>query len=233
MADQKKPEQKTGFDGELDNILTPAHSSAQPSLMRDKKSESRFRPRYPEIHFTSSLYIDDAVEHLQKQILEANNRMDTLIIRGFVSRVDEDRARFEINAIRMGFTTVCFVGTMQRWQGDKTRVDVDIQYSPKSVKVSGKKRYSTSDRVAILFIVLCVLTSLVGLIMTITRQSGAPILLFVTLILFIIIGGLSEASKDVHGHEQVASPSLVGHDTDELTAVLNAVFSDYDMQWLK
>ena len=119
MTQKRRQPQNTddnliGLDGEL-NTPVDALTSMVDSTKHTDKKQDHFRPDFSAYKFTSSLYIDQAIEALRENALKTNNeRKDLLIIKCDVVRVDFDRARFKLESERMGKITFMLVGTMQR-----------------------------------------------------------------------------------------------------------------------
>ena len=231
--DKKSPQRATddnpiGLDGELDIPLdTPAPMPSSTNY-RDKK-QGKFRPNFTDLHFTSSLYIDQAVENLRENALKANNeRKDLLIIKSDVIQIDPDRARFELEAQRMGQTTYAMTGTMQRWQGSRTRVDAKIK------KVSPHKA-PFDIRQLLLFIVL-LLISVVGVFVFAILFGRYPPIVFVGAYLMLITLLTFVHSKFQNPKKQLRediSPALTRLDIDELNTILVNTFTAHDIQWVQ
>jgi len=225
-----------GLDGELDIPLNTPAPMLDSSKYADKK-QGRFRPNFTDLHFTSSLYIDQALEDLRENALKANNeRKDLLVIKSNVTQIDPDRARFELEAQRMGQTTYAMTGTMQRWQGSRTRVDAKVR----QLKRMNFQPILTDIRISVTYIMLFAamvmaiafyvfIVFLPPLIMFVFI-SAVSIWLFMSRFRFPLINAvLRHLSKPATPTPEYNSQ----FDIDELNAILVNTFKAHDIQWIQ
>lgn len=215
-------------DGELRQPVSVPMPDDIPGTY-DKKQE-RFRPRSPELHFTTSLYIDRAGELLRSHAAKTGDRQDSLVVQCEVTNIDSDRARFKLEALRMGKTTGRLEGTMQRWQGSLTRVDVDVQQF--SHDIERPATLTVGGMLGLGVIGASVMSILCMQALGVPPEKSTPPLA-------ILIGVLALAALAFH--EDIIQPrfrrnritdAIVERDIDELTEVLTSIFGEYDLQWI-
>lgn len=216
-------------DGELKRPVRVPIADDYPATYTDKKQD-RFRPSSPELHFTMSLYIDRAVELLRTQAETINDRQDLPIIQCDVTSVDSDRAHFKLESLRMGKRTGRLEGTMQRWQGSLTRVDVNVQQF--SHDVERRATLSVGAMLGLGVIGAAVMAILCMQALGVPPEKSTPPLAAV-------IGVLALAALAFH--EDIIQPrfrrnrithAMAQRDVDELTGVLTKIFSEHDLQWI-
>lgn len=216
-------------DGELKRPVRMPKADDYPATYTDKKQD-RFRPSSPELHFTTSLYIDRAVALLRTQAEKANERQKSPIVQCDVTSIDSDRARFKLESLRMGKVTGRLEGTMQRWQGSLTRVDVDVQQF--SHDVERRATLTVGAMLGLGVIGASVMSILCMQALGVPPEKS-------TLPLAALIGVLALAALAFH--EDIIQPrfrrtritdATAQRDVDELTEVLTKIFSEHDLQWI-
>ncbi len=143
-------------DGELSGPVEapqPGKSLADFNT-RKSKSRSRFRPRFPEYHFSVAVPITRAIDTLHDQVDAFNAGLPVDILYCETTMLDSDRARFTLTTRDSHKTGVQLSGTMQRWEGDRTRIDIDVSLqSPNQLRRRyGPMNLSGSSLVLLLFI---------------------------------------------------------------------------------
>ena len=221
MTDKRRHNQRKidddpiGLDSELDMPLnTPAPMPSSPKY-KDKKQDN-FRRLSSKLQFTSSLYIDEAVTNLRKNVQKANNNKSLLFIKCDLIRIDPDRVRFHLESDHMGTTILIMKGTLQRWQGSRTRVDVNIR---------DEKRSRISKVVGIVYACALVIGAFT-LPFAYYSSNNEPwfiILLGVMLLLFYVIPNLSHNDKPVE---------ITQYELDVLGFILLDTFHHHDIKWL-
>jgi hypothetical protein len=189
------------------------------------KKQHRFRPRSPELHFTTSIYIDRAAELLRTQAEKVYDRQDLLIVQCDIMSVDSDRARFRLESLRMGKTTGRLEGTMQRWQGNLTRVDVNVQY----FTYNDDERWTTQLIVGELVVGIVGALGVQVLLMKVFgvsfEKSAIPVWVLAAVVVFIgIKNALIPGPRITH--------VMAKRDITELTTILTSTFSEHDLQWI-
>lgn len=218
-----------GTDGELQQSVNLPIPDDRPATYTNKKQD-HFRPRSPEMHFTTSLYLDRAVELLRSQTEKPNDGRDLLVVQCEVTSVDSDRARFKLQSLRMGKTTGRLEGTMQRWQGSLTRVDVDVQHFSHNAE---HRVMLTTGAVLGLGVVGALGVSILCMqALGVPPEKSSPPLVA-------LIGVLALALLVFH--EDIIQPRIrrtritdatAQRDVDELTAILTSIFGEHDLQWI-
>lgn len=211
-------------DGELKRPVRMPKADDDSAIYTDKKQD-RFRPRSPELHFTTSLYIDRAAALLQAQAEKAKDRQDLPIVQCDVASIDSDRVRFKLEALRMGKLTGRLEGTMQRWQGSLTRVDVEVQHFT----------YNDTERLTTTLIVGVLVMSIVGalnvqiFLMEVFgvsyEMSAIPVWALAAVVMF-------KGIRNVSSSEGRITQVMAQQDISELTEVLASTFSEHDLQWI-
>ncbi|MCL4876592.1 MAG: hypothetical protein KJ064_08040 [Anaerolineae bacterium] len=217
-----------GTDGELRRPASVPMADDIPGTY-DKKQD-RFRPRSPELHFTTSLYIDGAVELLRSQPAKTGNRQGLPIIQCDVTSVDSDRARFKLEALRMGKTTGRLEGTMQRWQGSLTRVDVDVQQF--SHDVERRATLTVGAMLGLGVIGAAVMAILCMQALGVPPEKSTPPLAAVFGVLALAALAFHEDIIQPRFRRTRITDAIVQRDVDELTEVLTSIFGEYDLQWI-
>lgn len=216
------------MDGELkQSLIVPIPDDVPDNYY---KKQGRFRPRSPELHFTTSLYIDRAVELLHIEVEKMNDREGVPIIQCEVKSVDADRARFKLESLRMGKTTGRLEGTMQRWQGSLTRMDVDVQQF--SHDAERRATLIVGGMMGLGVIGASVMSILCMQALGVPPEKSTPPLA-------VLIGVLALAALAFH--EDIIQPrfrktritnAMAQRDVDELTEVLSSIFGEHDLQWI-
>jgi hypothetical protein len=231
METKRKP--IPGSDGELNEALDthhtghplPDYSAAKP------KGRDAFRPRFPEYHFSVALPVDLAITALHDQVDLFNDDLPADILTCETSRLDVDRARFMLATRDWRKTGVRLTGTMQRWEGNHTRLDVAIslhaggQFTP--FRRSLRKASSPTDSTNVLGL------SALMLVIFYLLADNSDYLQVLLLLAFLIIMWafpLEWRLRQRPGSEQHIYAAQ--RDANALTDLLINAFSDYDVRWI-
>ena len=217
LPQRKLDDNPTGLDGELDIPLDTPAPMPSSTKYRDKK-QNNFGRSSSKLQFTSSLYIDEAVTNLRKNVQKMNSNEDLLFVKCDLIRIDPDHIRFHLESDHLGKTLLIMKGTMQRWQGSRTRVDINVRDEKHS-------RISTANVVVMVY--ACVLA--IGAFMLpflYSSNKDEPwliILVGVMFLMFYVIPNLLRNDKTV---------KITQYELDVLDFVLLDTFNHHDIQWL-
>lgn len=230
----KQPERKSrpdwlGTDGE---IRQPEPDSGLTGVLDDlrvKIGAGAFRPRFPELHFSAGLYIDDAVRALEDQAAQANRvQPDGLLIECETSREDSDRARFRLSGRRAGHQTAQLIGTLQRWEGDRTRIDGDFKLYP----ITEAKQGNSAGVLTGLAVLVLMFAGIISLL----RSGTFPAELMIAMVMIGVIGSTISSYMQRADQEQRrlkhALNAQESHDLNLLVDILVAAYRDHDVQWI-
>lgn len=232
-----KPEPDTtrpvsGADGEL---YRPAAVSQDDEHIFDAAAKSKdrgaFRPKFPEYHFSIDLPIDLAINTLYDRVDKFNYGLPTVILICETTRLDSDRARFTLATRDAHKTGVKLTGTMQRWEGDRTRFDVDV------VLNAGGQFQGNSPTVDFFdFMWILILSGLVLIVFRLAGQGSfdalglIPQILISVAVIFYI--AWRSPQKTYRRRESVKALIAAQRDADDLTDVLIKALAQHDVQWI-
>lgn len=222
-------------DGELSSpVEAPQTGKSLPDYNLTKsKSHSRFRPRFPEYHFSVALPITRAIDTLHDQVDAFNAGLPVDILYCETTMLDSDRARFALTTRDSHKTGVRLTGTMQRWEGDRTRIDIDVslqsanqlgwRYSPMNM--------SGSSLALLLFIgtMLVFFNALAALGFWINGVNLQVILIGIVIISLAFPLQARRRAQSPATQEQYTAQ----RDADSLTDILVQAFAQYDVQWIR
>lgn len=218
-----------GMDGELRRPLDESIPDDLPHNYADKKRDT-FRPRSPELHFTTSLYIDRAIELLYAQAEKANDRRDLLIIKCSIDSLDADRARFKLESLRMGKMTGRLEGTIQRWEGSLIRVDVDVQHF--SHDVGRRATLAVGGVLGLGVVGALVVQFLCMQALGVPPEESAMPLVTLTSILALIAVAIHEGITQTQFRRERITDAIAQRDVDELITILTNTFGEHNLQWV-
>lgn len=234
MQPRRKPV-SANTDGELsdpvETLLTdkslPEHSSVK------SKSRSRFRPRFPEYHFSVSLPITRAIDTLHDQVDTFNAGLPVDILYCETTMLDSDRARFTLTTRDSHKTGVQLTGTMQRWEGDRTRIDIDVSLqSPNQLRRRYRPTNLSGSSLAVLLFIGIMLIFF-NMLATLGFWING-INLQVILIAFVIISWAFPLQARRRAQSQATQEQYTAQrDADSLTDILVRAFKQYDVQWVR
>lgn len=232
MADGRKPRPLTlNPDGEFDEALPVPDSDFDPSALypKDKgKAASGFRPLAPEYHFSAALPINLALLELDLSVYRFNAaRADVLRVQFEQTRLNADRARFVLSARRGALNTARIVGSMERWEGDRTRIDADVGpgMHPASRIAVGILGFGFAYMLLIWILraggpLLPVLHTSVAIVMIVTLLAAAFL-------------GLTSDQNNRQRNTRKSGPSQTDLDMDTLSELLAETFRVHDVQWIE
>ncbi|MBL8156259.1 MAG: hypothetical protein JNM70_18915 [Anaerolineae bacterium] len=217
-------------DGEIRQAAPDAGLMGVLDGLRAKKGAGTFRPRFPELHFSTDLFIDDAVQALEVQAARAGRvQPDGLLIDCETSRQDSDRARFRLSGRRAGHQTSQLVGTFQRWEGDRTRIDGDFKLYPVTEAKPGNS--------AGVFTGLSVLVLMAVGVLVLYTSGSFPAEILIAMVMIGVIGSTISSYMQRADQEQRrlkhALNAQESHDLNLLVDILIAAYRDHDVQWIK
>lgn len=218
-----------GMDGELKQAVNVPIPDNLPTTYADKKQD-RFRPRSLELHFTTSLYIDRAAALLQAQAQKVNDRQDLFVVQCDVISVDSDRTRIRLESLRRGKPTGRLEGTMQRWQGSLTRVDMAVQHFSHNLE-----RRATLAVGAILGLGVIGASAVSVLCMQaldVPPEKSTMPLAVLTSVLALVAVVIYESIIHSRFRRIRITEAMALRDVDELTAILTSVFGEHDLHWV-
>jgi hypothetical protein len=213
----RHPEPNASWAGVLDDL---------PS----KKGADLFRPRFPELHFSAALFIDDAVRLLVDQAIRARSIMpDGLLIECETARQDSDRVRFRLSGRRSGRQTAQLVGTLQRWEGDRTRIDGDFKLYP----ITQPKQANSASRLTGLTVLALMFAGIFSLLRSGTFPAELMIAMTVIGMIGSIISSYMQRAEQEQRRLKHAFNAQESHDLNLLVDILVAAYRDHDVRWIK
>ncbi|MBL8157239.1 MAG: hypothetical protein JNM70_23905 [Anaerolineae bacterium] len=217
-------------DGEIRESAPDAGLTGVLDDLRAKKGTGTFRPRFPELHFSTALFIDDAIKTLVDQAVRARSIMpDGLLIECETSRQDSDRARFRLSGRRAGHQIAQLIGTFQRWEGDRTRIDGDFKLYPITEAKQGNSAGVITG--------LAVLVLMFAGILSLLRSGTFPAELMIAMVMIGVIGNTISSYMQRTERDQRrlkhALNAQESHDLNLLVDILVAAYRDHDVQWIK
>jgi hypothetical protein len=230
MADRRKTRPlKLNPDGEFDEPLpVPDRSADAPDFYEKDKERSSFRPPLPEYHFSVAMPINLALLALDLSAYRFNaTRADGLRVQFEQTRLNDDRARFVLSARRGGLNTARIVGSMERWEGDHTRIDADV-----GPGVHPLSRVAiTLLGFGLAYMVLIWLLRAGGPLHPVLRTSVA-IVMIVTLLAAAFMG-VTTNHNNRRQNTRAPGPSQADLDMDTLSELLAETFRVHDVQWIE
>ncbi|MBZ0278944.1 MAG: hypothetical protein K8I60_22550 [Anaerolineae bacterium] len=222
----------SGADGEL--YRPAAVPQADEQIFDDAAAKSKdrgaFRPKFPEYHFSIDLPIDLVINTLHDRVDEFNYGLPTVILICETTRLDSDRARFTLATRDAHKTGVKLTGTMQRWEGDRTRFDVDVV-------LNGGQFQGNSPTVDFFdFMWILILSGLVLIVFRLAGQGSfdslgiIPQILISVAVIIYIAWRFPLRTRRQRQSQRVSNAAQ--RDADSLTDVLIKALSQHDVQWI-
>lgn len=231
-----QPERKSrpdwlGTDGEIRHAEPDVNRTGVLDDLRVKKgAAASFRPRFPELHFSTALFIDGAVRALEDQAAQARRiQPDGLAIDCETYRQDPDRARFRLSGSRGVRRTAELIGTMQRWEGDRTRIDGDFKLYP----VAEPKRQNAASAFTAVFTLVLIFVGVLVQLISGAFPGELMIALFIIAIIGSIIASYTERANQEQRRLKQALNAQESHDLNLLVDILVAAYRSHDVQWIK
>lgn len=222
---QKDNSEPSGADGELRSDWT-RHLQAAAGK---RKSGDRFRPRFPEYHFTTALYIEQAIQEMETAVPYADAcRTDGVRISCQIERLDSDRVHFKLAARRNGQVSAELVGSMQRWEGSLTRIDADV-------KTHWHGRWHGLGKILFVTILLVGIGAFILYLLASRQVLTSRAVVLPVAVVFAVLAVIWWAFFQDGVHRAAPSysnSSVVEQDADDLIEILIATFNDDDVQWV-
>ncbi|MCB9452733.1 MAG: hypothetical protein H6672_14945 [Anaerolineaceae bacterium] len=150
------------------------------------------------------------------------------------SQLDSDRAKFTLATRDAHKTGVKLTGTMQRWEGDRTRIDVDVVLNTSS-QVRTQHQLSDSSNTSMTIIILF------GVMLMFFRVLGdrnfwspgtIPQLLVLMGVLIVALRIFPMEAKRRARSKADRALFTAQRSADGLTGLLVEAFTQYDVQWI-